>query len=303
MAVTKTSRNTISNFSRFDNTATNNASTVASQFVVVSGNGHILSSPDAITWTLRTTASYAQQFCFKRNGVLYTASTQNGMTFSTNGTSWTTSSAATNAVVIDPSSKNAIQTDDGYICSVNGSQRDGLAGDTQVSSNTGVSFQSIARFGTNIITSFGSAPYVAYSTNGITFSDATGLSFGFEQMWVTPTVAIATATYTGHIYASTNAGATWTQVRTAAISARTVCKRINGVFIVTDGTNVYTSTNGTTWNATAHGAGQTFRDGTFANGLWVLSGNNGSVLTSPDATTWTVRTAYAGTSLNGINFV
>lgn len=303
MAVTKTSQNTIATFSRFDNTATNNASTVAGQFVVVGQNGQIYSSPDATTWTLRASAGVQLFRVFKRNGVLYAPSTSNNLHFSTNGTSWTSNSTATNAIVLDASAKNAIQTDDGYICSVNGTQRDGLAGDTQVNSNTGVAFQSIARFGRNIITSFNSAPFVAYSTNGITFADATGLTFAFEQMWVTPTVSIATAAATGHIYASTNAGATWAQVRTGAISGRVVCKLINGVFIVSDATNVYTSTNGTTWTATAHGAGQQFVDGTFANGLWVLSGSNGSVLTSPNATTWTVRATGAATSLNGINFV
>jgi hypothetical protein len=303
MAVTKTSRNTIANFARFDNTATNNASTIASQFVVVAQNGQILSSPDAITWTLRTTAGTSNYSCFKRNGVLYSPGSGTTFNYSTNGTSWTTNSTGINAIVLDASSKSATQTDEGYICSPNGTNTNGLAGDTQIVTNTGSALQSIGRYGKNIIVSYGSSPYVSYSTNGITFNDATGLSFTFEQMWVTPTVAIATASYTGYIYASTNSGATWSQVQTAAISGRVICKQLNGLFIVSDGSKIYTSTNGTTWNSITHSAGQQFRDGTYANGQWVLSGSNGSVLTSPDGTTWTVRSTGAGSSLNGINFV
>jgi hypothetical protein len=303
MAVTKTSKNTIANFSRFDNTATNNASTIASQFVVVAQNGQILSSPDAITWTLRATSGASNYNCFKRNGVVYSPISSATFYYSTNGTSWTANSTATNPAVYDASSRSVTQTDEGYICSPNGTNTNALAGDTQITTNTGASFQSVGRYGKNIIASFGSSPYVTYSTNGVTFSDATGLSFGFEHIWVTPTVAIATASYTGYIYASTNSGATWSQVQTAAISGRVICKQLNGLFIVSDATKIYTSTNGTTWNSITHSAGQQFRDGTYANGQWVLSGSNGSVLTSPDGTTWTVRSTGAGSSLNGINFV
>jgi photosystem II stability/assembly factor-like uncharacterized protein len=112
-------------------------------------------------------------------------------------------------------------------------------------------------------------------------------------------VTVAVGWYTKICSTPANSLATWT-ARTAS-GATTFywngCYFLNGKFwIVGSNSNVYNSTDGTTWTlvsgySTAAGTYATPTTVDYYNGTYVISGN-GSLVTSTDGVTWTSRSAY-----------
>lgn len=77
----------------------------------------------------------------------------------------------------------------------------------------------------------------------------------------------------------------------------------NGAFVVIehDGSTLYQSSDGDTWVETQFADNFRFRDTIFGNNSFVVVGDDGLVLTSPDGLVWTERT-IGMMSLQGINY-
>ncbi len=71
----------------------------------------------------------------------------------------------------------------------------------------------------------------------------------------------------------------------------------NGLWVVvgSNGT-ILTSTNGTSWTSQSSGTTSTLRGVAYGNGLWIVVGTNGVIRTSPDGISWTSSTS--GTTKN-----
>jgi hypothetical protein len=71
----------------------------------------------------------------------------------------------------------------------------------------------------------------------------------------------------------------------------------NGIFVAVgvQGT-ILSSADGITWAPRTSGTSMELNRVTYGNGLFVAVGNHGTILISPDGGTWTPRTAYSGTT-------
>ena len=78
----------------------------------------------------------------------------------------------------------------------------------------------------------------------------------------------------------------------------------NGTFVaVGDHGTILTSPDGTTWTPGTSGTDSVSLFGaTYGNGTFVVVGGNGTILTSPDGATWTFRNSGTDDTLNGITY-
>jgi predicted outer membrane repeat protein len=84
----------------------------------------------------------------------------------------------------------------------------------------------------------------------------------------------------------------------------------NGLFVVVGGNSgtwftsssgtILTSPDGTTWTKRNSGTSDDLWGVTYENGLFVTVGSNGIILTSPDGTTWTKRNSGTSDDLYGV---
>ncbi len=77
----------------------------------------------------------------------------------------------------------------------------------------------------------------------------------------------------------------------------------NGIFVaVGSGGTILSSPDGTTWTPQASGTSVELSGVAFGNGLFVAVGSQGSILTSPDGTMWTPRSSGKTSSLGSIAY-
>ena len=71
---------------------------------------------------------------------------------------------------------------------------------------------------------------------------------------------------------------------------------------VGDNGTILTSSDGTTWTSRTSGTSNKLRGVTYGNSTFVAVGNSGTILTSSDATAWTYRTSGTTNTLNGVTY-
>lgn len=78
--------------------------------------------------------------------------------------------------------------------------------------------------------------------------------------------------------------------------------RYNGTHLLAVGQRgtILTSPDGTTWTARRSGTSSTLVDAAWGGGRWVLVGLGGTILTSPDGVSWTAQTSGTTDALQGI---
>jgi hypothetical protein len=304
MAISSVARSGLTNFDKFQRTMAFNVS--ANGTVVIRAGSSMFSSADGISWTSRGTTGSG--VIIKRNNRLIITS---GFNFtSTDGITWTNIGTATGASSTDsvqPTDPNGMYSEDNHILisTVAGSSWGMIAGDAFIRGLAGTSVNNggIGRFGDNICYSVAAAPHVYSSTDqGISFTAATGVGGALNSMWVGRN-GVVVGTYSNVITSSTNFGVTWADRLTIASGGNFLVKQINGLWVVSAGSGsnvIYTSTNGTSWTTVTHSLGAAFLDGIFANGLYILVGESGRILTSPDGVTWTSRTSGTANQINQV---
>jgi len=68
------------------------------------------------------------------------------------------------------------------------------------------------------------------------------------------------------------------------------------------GGTILTSPDGNSWTIRTSGTYNNFYGVTYGNGLFVTVGDSGTILTSTDGTTWTERTSGSGGHLEGVTY-
>jgi hypothetical protein len=65
---------------------------------------------------------------------------------------------------------------------------------------------------------------------------------------------------------------------------------------------ILTSSDGTTWTVRITGTWRNLKEVTYGNGLFVTVGNLGIIYTSPEGTSWTTRTTGTPKRLSGVTY-
>lgn len=308
MAVSTVVRSGLSTFDKFQRTSAGNSTSPG--LFVAAGGSHIITSPDGITWTTRTSGGSGIGFV-DRDSVSGTWSTftnggapAGGNWFSTDGTTWTQQlsppnqrTARTAAVFSEDRQFIDFDTSNKYGRLGNVTVFGGTSGSAIVD-NLGGAFRNryiySANFGGNVFTSINGGASWVISDGSIT---------GPTKVWATDTQFLVAQG--SNIRTSANGGA-FTSRATAPFTIGGF-RRANGlIFAHSDSatTSILTSPDGITWT-TRTIPNMTVNDITYGAGNWVLTGNlssSGAIATSPDGITWTARTTTAGI-LYGVHFV
>ena len=235
-------------------------------FVIDGQNGQIATSPDGITWTLRTGASLPHN-PFSATSGLNAAWYGNGQWVGV--------------------------ADDGKL----GTSPDAITWTLRTSS-FGASDILDVSYGNGLWVAVGQSGKLASSPDGITWTqrttpwsgtgaDLVAVVYG-NAMWV-----CIMDDGTGGV-ASSPDGITWTQRTMPFGTAAHEVSFGNDIFVMVGGVGaarIGTSTDGITWTNRANGALYPFKSVAYGNGLWVVGGEIHEIWTSPDAITWTERTS------------
>ena len=164
--------------------------------------------------------------------------------------------------------------------------------------------------GDNVITSIDTITWAETFTltNAGYFTDVMYTTEGYTG-WL----AIGNQTVSGVdqtiIIRSTDDGVTWNIVNdgiTTVITSAYVNAMTNGdglIVIVGDNGQIFTSTTGAETNTEqTSGTSENLVDVIYANGTYVAVGENGTIVTSSDASTWTVETSGTTNNLNGVSY-
>ncbi len=77
----------------------------------------------------------------------------------------------------------------------------------------------------------------------------------------------------------------------------------NSIFVTVDSSGtILTSSDGTTWTVRITGTWRNLKEVTYGNGLFVTVGNLGIIYTSPEGTSWTTRTTGTPKRLSGVTY-
>jgi len=246
-------------------------------FVAVSLDGtgnRVMTSPDGITWTSRTSAADNNWRAVTFGNGLFVAvavtGTGNRVMTSPDGINWTIHTSAAD------NNWRSVTYGNGLFVAV---------------SNTGA--------GNRVMT----------SPNGVTWTLQTSPSNEWNEVTYGNGLFVAVgSTGTGNRVMTSPDGINWTNQTSVADVAWESVTYGNGLFVAVsqNGTNrVMTSPDGITWTARNAAAANAWLNVTYGNGLFVAvsgSGSNDRVMTSPDGITWTSQVPADNNNWNSIAY-
>jgi hypothetical protein len=268
-----------------------------SHFAVVGNGGLILTSPDAITWTKRSSGVSATLLGLVHTGSQFVAVGEGGTILtSPDGTVWTkriSSTAKTLQALVWTGSTLVTVGEDGTALT-------STTGTTWTTRFTGTSLDLTAAVWTG-------TQLLAVGELGITLESSTGSTWA--QTSQTPTLSFTSLAWDGAQFIACTSGGTlhtsptgviWTQRHASGASlAAVLWTGSTAVATGSDGT-ILTSPDAITWTAQSSGSSQ-FLLGIAKGGSTVLVvGAAGALLTSTNTTTWTDRSVVSHVALNDI---
>ena len=282
----------------------NNLSGVAygnGTFVAVGDSGTILTSPDGVTWTIRTSGTDSD---------LFAATYANGIFVVVGGS---TSSPSTGGTILT--------SPDGVTWTIRISGANGLSGVTYGNST----FVAVGWSGT-ILTSPDGVTWITRSSgtnshlSGVTYGNGTFVALGELSIltspdgvtWTTRTLGtnydLSGVTYgngtfvaVGGIIFTSPDGVTWTTRSSGTYCDASGVTYGNGTFVAVGYETIATSPGGLTWVIRTPGIDSSPSGLTYGNGTFVAVGG-GTILTSPDGVTWTTRTSGTNYYLSGATY-
>lgn len=257
---------------------------------VVAGDS-ILTSTDIVRWDERNTFSWL--YDLKWNGQRFVGVGNFGhILTSSDGLTWTQINGSEDLYGVTYSDSLWVAVGDaGTILT----SADGLSWTSRTSPVSGAIVQDVAWNGSQFV-AVGSDGVILTSPDGITWTQQiSGTTDSFTAVAATPSLMVAsTFPYSGStsaIYTSTD-GVTWTQ-RAPGIGSFNDIIYAGGQWVAVSSYAVARSTDGINWDVSNNGPGNTigFLEAvTYDGSQYVAVGDwEGSVYTSPDAVTWSLR--------------
>lgn len=250
-------------------------------FVAVATDGvasRVMTSPDGITWTARTTPTQAWRSVTYGNGTFVAVGTSGAnarVMTSTDGITWTTRvSAADNAW-------QSVTFGNGTFVAVAGSG----TGNRVMTSTDGTTWTARASAADLnwVSVTYGDGKFVAVADNAQPVGTPTAgvMTSADGTTWTSQSITQTATVWTGVVYG----GTTFVAVGTSA---------------------VMTSSDGVTWTSRTPAANLTWKSVTYGGGRFVAvaaSGTNNRAMTSTDGTTWTSgNTTNANQSWYGVAY-
>ena len=321
-------------------------------YVTVGALGMVYTSPDAITWTPRASNIAPETVFLTGSSLVFGAGRfvfvgSNAWSTSTDGINWTAGTFPTTDSVDGISFVNGKF----YAAATNSTSTAGSI----LSSTDGSTWTQVATIPAKMQeVAFGATRYVAVGGGGAIYTSTDGLAWSATTSGTTENLLrvifansqfIATGT-AGGVYVSAD-GLAWTPKTSGITTALDGIAFANGTYLLVgqgsasqfrtstdlittvgrvsnaanlqdlrgatvDGTGtlvavgtsgtIVSSTNGSTWTLRTSGTTNQLNDVSFGSSTLVAVGLGGKILTSPDGTTWTTQTSGTTADLNGVKF-
>jgi fibronectin-binding autotransporter adhesin len=255
-----------------------------STFVLTGHQGALLTSPDAISWSVRSTGRLITLNGVTWNGTQFIAVGNTGnVTTSANGTVWTNRSTPTTAALrgVTWNGTQAIAVGDSGNVITSG---DGVTW-TNRTSGTNQSLTAVAATA-GLAIAVGSNGTIITSPDGITWTNRTsGVSLGLNA--VTWNGSFAVAVGTNSTITTSPDGTTWTP-RTASTNQTLNAVAWTGSRFVAVGNsgNIITSDDGITWANATSNTTAALRAMVWTGSALIVAGESGSMFSSADGLAW-----------------
>jgi phage terminase large subunit-like protein len=270
-------------------------------FVAVGDRGAILTSPDGVTWTPRTSGTDDSLYGVTyRDGLFVAVGVGGTILTSPDGATWTRRTSGTRNWLTGVTYGNGTFVAVGFGGIILTSP-DGVTWTVQASATSngllGVTYGN----GTFVAVGFGGI--ILTSPDGVTWTvQASGM--GNSLYGVTNRDGLFVAVGDRGTILTSPDGVTWT------VQASGMGNSLYGLYGVTyeNGTfvavgergTILTSPDGVTWTRRTSATSNGLLGVTYGNGTFVAVGGRGTILTSPDGVTWTVQASGMGNSLYGV---
>ena len=261
------------------------------QFIVVGSEGIILTSPDGITWTQRTSGINTNLLSITFGNNLFVAVGPNCILTSADGITWTNRSSGT------ITGYNSVCYGNNLFVAVNMTDRiatspDGITWTQRTSSGTQKALKDIT-FGNDLFVAVGVGGVILTSSDGITWNRIENSGYLGCITYGNNRFIVFREGYTEDILTSSD-GINWTSESSGFREVfYDVC--YNNQFVaVGAGGFVITSLDGITWIKEYGDTDKQLNSVIYAKDLFITVGANQVSLVSPDGITWTKNNGIAG---------
>lgn len=285
-------------------------------FAAVGQIGTVLTSPDGVTWTLRTTPATVTLKGIVWTGTAFVATGSSQAIRSTNGINWTTTSSSmgtANGIAYSPGSgllPGAVVLAVGSAAAYRRSTNDGASFASGTvggsSTNYAVAWAPIGASASLFAVTSGSNVYTSPEGTAWTLrSVATGLTLRSITWASGPNLFVAGSSI-GSFYYSAN-GTTWT-LSSFSLPVSVIVTRIiyaNSLYIaVTNAGTIYTTPNITTtgWTQRVFSTPTALNTVVWNDTTFLAMGNGTATYTSSAGTTWTFQNTGTLYSLSGVTW-
>jgi hypothetical protein len=300
-------------------------------FVVVGNDDAILTSPDGVTWTARTsgTTTYLKGVTYG-NGLFVAVGSYGAILTSPDGVTWTRQASGTSndlygvaygngrfvavggggAILTSPDGVNwtrqtpltgnwlgSVTYGNGLFVAVGGSHDSGAIftspdGVTWTRRTSGTdNWLRGVTYGNGLFVAVGDRGAILTSPDGVTWTQQT-LGTGNELWGVTYGDGLFVAVARGGTILTSPDGVNWTQRTSGTYTSLNNVTYGNGLFVAVGGFGtILTSPDGVNWTAQTSVTSSKLDDVAYGNGLFVAVGWDGPILTSPDGVNWTEQTS------------
>lgn len=281
---------------------------VNGQFFVLGDRGELFVSADGAAWTARTTGTgNALNNVAFGNGLYLAVGSGGTIITSPDTTTWTVQASGT-ADPLRPVAYAAglwvVANDEATLTKIRTSP-DGITWTRTSNVANPQTFQSIATNGTSLVV-VSDQGEIMRSTDGATWTDIpSGTSNRLLGITATPSGYLAVGGNDGvaTILNSTDGGLTFAAVTSPVANLLRTVERLNGTyFAFGDEGTLLTSTNATTWTSVPLSSTLSISGVAFNAGSYVAVGSGGAILTSSNGTTWTPANSGTTAALNKVAY-
>ena len=287
-----------------EDTSTSETTTSSSDenFIAVGSSGTIISSPDGITWTSRSsgTTDYLSGSAYGNSTFVVVGNNGTILTSSDDATSWTSRTSGTTEhlyrVTFGDSTFVAVGNNGTILSSSDGitwtSKTSGTSNILWAVKHVNKTFLTVGDNGTILTSSDNGTSWTSRTTG--TTKDLWEVTYGNNNF--------ITVGDNGTILSSSDNGSSWDNKTSGTTNPLWGVTYGNGIFVVVGPSgNIYTTSDGDSLTSGTSGISNSMWGITFGGSTFVTASYGGEILTSSDnGTSWTSRTSGTTNELSGL---